>query len=44
MGQCESEGKDCKRDYAIEQLRESTGQSESQERDFKERKTLEAWF
>jgi hypothetical protein len=35
MGQCESEGKDLKRDYAKEQLRE-TGQSESKERGFKQ--------
>jgi cephalosporin-C deacetylase-like acetyl esterase len=39
-----------KRDYAKEQLRENTGQSESKERDFKEywsnvlKKTLEVRF
>jgi hypothetical protein len=32
MGQCNSEGKDLKRDYA----KENTGQSKSKERDFKE--------
>jgi hypothetical protein len=31
-----SEGKDFKRDYANEKLREDMGQSESKERDFKE--------
>jgi hypothetical protein len=36
MGQCESEGKDSKRDYIKEQLRENMGQSKSKERDFKE--------
>jgi hypothetical protein len=34
MGQCKSEGKDFKRDYA----KENMGQSESKERDFKEQK------
>jgi hypothetical protein len=29
-------GKNCKRDYAKEQLRENMGQSESKERGFKE--------
>jgi hypothetical protein len=33
---CKSEGKDFKRDYAKEKLRENMGQSESKERDFKE--------
>jgi hypothetical protein len=37
MGQCKSEGKDFKRDYAFkEKLRENMGQSESKERGFKE--------
>jgi hypothetical protein len=36
MGQWESEGKDFKRDYAKEKLRENMGQSESKERGFKE--------
>jgi hypothetical protein len=36
MGQCKSEGKDFKRDYAKEKLRENVGQSESTERDVKE--------
>jgi hypothetical protein len=36
LGQSESEGKDFKRDYAKENLRENVGQSESKERDFKE--------
>jgi hypothetical protein len=38
MGQCKSGGKDFKRDYAKEQLRETTGQCESKEIDFKEQK------
>jgi hypothetical protein len=36
MGQCKSEGKDSKGDYAREKLRENMGESESKERDFKE--------
>jgi hypothetical protein len=36
MGWCNSEGKDFRRDYDKEQLRENMGQSESKERDFKE--------
>jgi hypothetical protein len=36
MGQCKSEGKYFMRGYAKENLRENMGQSESQERDFKE--------
>jgi hypothetical protein len=47
MGQCKSGGKDFKRDYAKEKLRESMGQSKSKEREFKEqkrRKALEARF
>jgi hypothetical protein len=36
MGQCKSEGKDLKRDYTKEKLRENMGQNESKERDFKE--------
>jgi ribosomal protein L29 len=46
MGQCKSEGKDSKRDYAKEKLKESMGQSEAKERDFKEwkRSLLEARF
>jgi hypothetical protein len=32
MGQCKSGGKDFKRGYAKEQLRENMGQSESKER------------
>jgi hypothetical protein len=36
MGQCKSEGKDIKRDYAKEKLRENMGQCKSKERDFKE--------
>jgi hypothetical protein len=36
MGQCKSEGKGFKRDYAEEKLRENMGQSKSKERDFKE--------
>jgi hypothetical protein len=39
MGQCKPGGKDFKRDYAKGQLRENMGQSESNERDFKEQKT-----
>jgi hypothetical protein len=44
IGQCKSLGKDSKRDYAKEKLRENMGQSECKERDFKEQKrnTLEA--
>jgi hypothetical protein len=38
MGQCKSGGKDFKRDYDKEQLRENMGQSKSKERDFKEQK------
>jgi hypothetical protein len=38
MGQCKSKGKDFKRDYAKEKLRENMGQSKSKERDFKEQK------
>jgi hypothetical protein len=37
-GQCKSEGKVFKRDYAKEKLRENMGQSKSKERDFKEQK------
>jgi hypothetical protein len=36
MGHCKSGGKDFKKDYAKEQLRENMGQSESKERGFKE--------
>jgi hypothetical protein len=36
MGQCKSGGKDFKRDYAKEQLRENTGHGESKKRGFKE--------
>jgi hypothetical protein len=36
MGQCKSEGKDFKRDYAKEKLGENIGQSEAKERGFKE--------
>jgi hypothetical protein len=36
MGQCKSEGKDFKRDYAKEKLRENMGWSESKKRGFKE--------
>jgi hypothetical protein len=36
IGLCKSGGKDSKRDYAKEKLRENMGQSESKERDFKE--------
>jgi hypothetical protein len=35
MGQCKSEGKDFKRDYDKEKLRENVGQSKFKERDFK---------
>jgi hypothetical protein len=35
-----SKGKDCKRDYVKEKLRENMGQSGSKERDFKEQKTF----
>jgi hypothetical protein len=38
MGQCKSGGKDFKREYAKEKLRENVGQWESKERDFKEQK------
>jgi hypothetical protein len=38
MGQCKPEGKDSKRDYAKEKLRENMEQCESKERDFKEQK------
>jgi hypothetical protein len=38
MRHCKSGGKDFKRDYAKEQLRENIGQSESKERVFKEQK------
>jgi hypothetical protein len=38
MGQCGAEGKDSKRDYANDQLRENMGQSESKKREFKEQK------
>jgi hypothetical protein len=38
VGQCKSEGKDSKRAYAKEKLRENMGQCESKERDFKEEK------
>jgi hypothetical protein len=41
MGQCKSGGKDFKRDYAKEQLRENMGQWESKERDFKKQKRIE---
>jgi hypothetical protein len=47
MGQCKSESKDFKKDYATEKLRENMGQSESKERDFtewKRRKTSEVRF
>jgi hypothetical protein len=36
MGQWKSEGKDFKRDYAKEKLRENMGQNESKEIGFKE--------
>jgi hypothetical protein len=36
MGQCKSEGKDFKRDYAKEQLRENMAQRKSKEWDLKE--------
>jgi hypothetical protein len=38
MGQYKSEGKDFKRDYAKEKLRENMGHSKSKESDFKEQK------
>jgi hypothetical protein len=38
MGQSKSEGKDFKRNYAKEKLRENMGWSESKARDFKEQK------
>jgi hypothetical protein len=38
VGQCKFGGKDSKRDYAKEQLRENMGQNKSKERDFKEQK------
>jgi hypothetical protein len=38
MWQCKSEGKDFKRDFAKEKLRENMGQSKPQERDFEEQK------
>jgi hypothetical protein len=38
MGKCKPRGKDFKRGYAKELLRENMGQSESNERDFKEQK------
>jgi hypothetical protein len=44
MGQCKSRGKDFKRDYAEEQLRENVGLCESKERDFKKQKTLKVRF
>jgi hypothetical protein len=44
MGQCKSEDKDFKRDYAKEKLTWDMGQSKSKERDFKEQKTLEVRF
>jgi hypothetical protein len=36
MGQCKSEGKDFKRDYAKEKLRENMGQCQAKGRGFKE--------
>jgi hypothetical protein len=36
MRQCKSGGRDFKRDYSKEKLRENMGQSKSKERDFKE--------
>jgi hypothetical protein len=36
MGQCKSWGKDFKREYAKEKLRENMGQYKSKERGFKE--------
>jgi hypothetical protein len=36
MGQCKSEGKDFKKDYAKEKIRKNMGQSKSKERGFKE--------
>jgi hypothetical protein len=46
MGYYKSGGKDFKRDYAKEQLRENMEQCESKERDFKEqkKKALKARF
>jgi hypothetical protein len=44
MGQCKFGGKDSKRDYAKEKLRENMGQNECKERVFKEQKTLEVRF
>jgi hypothetical protein len=38
MGQCKSEGKDFKRDYAKNKLKKNMEQNESKERDFKEQK------
>jgi hypothetical protein len=38
MVQCKSGGKDIKRDYAKEKLRDIMGQSEFKERDFKKQK------
>jgi hypothetical protein len=38
MGQCKSGGKDFKRDYAKQQLRENIRLCKSKERDFKEQK------
>jgi hypothetical protein len=38
MGQWKLGGKDFKRDYAKEQLRENMGQGQSKERDFKKQK------
>jgi hypothetical protein len=38
MGQCNSGGKNVKRDYAKEQPRENMGQCEFKKRDFKEKK------
>jgi hypothetical protein len=43
-GQHKSQGKDFKRDYAKEKLRENMGQSKSKERDFIEKMTLEVRF
>jgi hypothetical protein len=36
MRQCKSGGKDFKRDYAKEKLKENMGQSKSKERSFKD--------
>jgi hypothetical protein len=41
MEQCKSGGKDFKRDYAKEQLRENMGHNEPKERDFKGQKRLQ---